>query len=32
MDHLATIRRIKEGNVKVAFDYESELKNDNRSL
>jgi hypothetical protein len=32
MDHLATIRRIKEANVKVAFDYESELKNDNRSL
>jgi hypothetical protein len=32
MDHLATIRRIKESNVKVAFDYESELKNDNRSL
>jgi hypothetical protein len=32
MDYIAKIRKIKEENVKVAFDYENELKNDQRSL
>ena len=31
MDFIAKIRKIKEENVKVAFDYESELKGDERS-
>lgn len=32
MDYISSIRKIKEANVKVAFDYESELKSDARSL
>ena len=31
LDYVKLIRKIKEDNVKVAFDYQSELKNDERS-
>lgn len=31
LDYIHKIRKIKEENVKVAFDYEGELKSDNRN-
>ena len=31
LDYVKLIRKIKEDNVRVAFDYQSELKNDERS-